>query len=63
MEDRSCSKGEVESKGLDRGRSSRDDESRLMKRGEFMMMLFLSFSFFSPFSFWLRFCITRKYYF
>lgn len=47
MEDRSCSKGEVESKGLDRGRSSRDDESRLMKRGEFMMMLFLSFSFFS----------------
>lgn len=46
MEDRSCSKGEVESKGLDRGRSSRDDESCLMERGEFMMMLFLSFTFF-----------------
>lgn len=43
VEDRSCSKGE--SKGLGLGEGVRADEF-LMERGEFMMMLFLSFFFF-----------------
>lgn len=43
VEDRSCSKGE--SKGLGLGEGVRADEF-LMERGEFRMMLFLSFFFF-----------------